>query len=118
MNKFPVYPILHTELTPDDIPFGYSCYVTVFDDLRGYEPRVVGVERDDDYRQVIIVALSPGQYVRCTMVTVGWDLDRACEAVINGFVHAQSIENPAGNAPQPGSARAPNAGPHNREAHQ
>lgn len=118
MNKFPVYPILHTGLTPDDIPFGYSCYATVFDDLRGYEPRVVGLERDDDYRQVIIVALSPGQYVRCTMVTVGGDLDQACEAVINSFVQARSIETSAGNAPQQGSARAPIAGPEYREAHQ
>jgi hypothetical protein len=110
------YPTLHSGLTPDDLPYGYSAYGSVFDDASGYEPMVVGYDASPESRLVIIVALSPGRYVPCTMVSAGWDPEQACKAVLDGFTAARPPGVPVSTAPQLGSARAPLSGPITREA--
>jgi hypothetical protein len=97
------YPTLHGGLTPDDIPYGYSAYRTVFDDGTGYEPQIVGIDETPESRLVIMVALSPGTYVACTMVLAGQDPEQASDTVLSC------------DAPQTGSARAPDVGADNRE---
>lgn len=109
MKRVP-YPTLHTGLTPDDIPYGYSAYNTIFDDGRGYDPQVVGHDTDENGRQVIIVALSPGNYVGCTMVSVGWDLELASNTVVKAWMDARSPGIPPDMAPHTGSAKGPNVG--------
>lgn len=109
-------PVLSGGLTPAEIPYGYSAYATVFNDLRGYQPTVVGHELDNSSRQVIIVALSPGAYVRCTLVSAGWDVEQASREVVRAFTRASVTDVPACQAPDTGSARAPVTGPRNREA--
>lgn len=110
------YPTLHAGLTPEDLPYGYTAYQTVFDDGSGYAPAVVGSETDENGRLVIIVALSPGAYVRCTMVSAGWDLEQASSAVTHGWAVMRAPEVPPRDAPQTGSAKGPDVGSNNREA--
>lgn len=84
MERIP-FPTLHTGLTPDDIPYGYSAFASVWDDLRGYEPRVVGHETDDAGRMVILVTLSPGSVIATTVVNAGQTPEAAGEAVLNAI---------------------------------
>jgi hypothetical protein len=72
MDRIP-WPTTHTGLTPADIPADYSAFTTIFDDHRGYEPKVVGREIDDDGRIVILVAISPGAVISITLVNAGAD---------------------------------------------
>lgn len=109
------YPTLHAGLTAEDVPYGYSAYTTVFDDGRGYEPVVIGSEVDENGRLVIIVALSPGAYVRCTMVSAGWSLEQASEQVARAWLESHPPEIPPRNAPHTGSAKGPDVGPKHRE---
>jgi hypothetical protein len=67
------WPTTHAGLTPADIPGDYSAFTTIFDDHRGYEPRVVGRETNDDGRIVILVAISPGAVIPITLVDAGAD---------------------------------------------
>lgn len=110
------YPTLHSGLTPEDLPYGYTAYQTVFDDGRGYAPVVVGSETDENGRLVIIVALSPGVYTRCTMVSAGWNLEQASELVLGAWAAVQAHEVLPCDAPQTGSAKGPDVGLNNREA--
>jgi hypothetical protein len=109
------YPTLHGGLTPDDIPYGYSAYRTVFDDGTGYEPQIVGIDETPESRLVIMVALSPGTYVACTMVLAGQDPEQASDTVLDAFQTMQSPGVLSCDAPQTGSARAPDVGADNRE---
>lgn len=81
MERIP-FPTLHTGLTPDDIPYGYSMFPSIWDDLSGYEPRVVGHETDDAGRMVILVALSPWSKIATTVVSAGQTPEAAGEAVL------------------------------------
>jgi len=84
VNRIP-YPTTYAGLTPDDIPYGYSAFNTLWDDGRGYEPAVVGHEVDDAGRLVILLALSPGQYLRTTMVSAGQAPEQAGKALLEAL---------------------------------
>lgn len=70
MKRIP-WPTTHTGLTPADIPKEYSAFTTIWDDHRGYEPKIVGREIDDHGREVILVALSPGVMITTTLISTG-----------------------------------------------
>lgn len=53
------------------MPYDYSVYPTLFDDLTGYEPTVVGMDLAPDGRERIMIALSPGRYLSSTLVGQG-----------------------------------------------
>lgn len=110
------WPTLHAGITPDDLPYGYSAYGNVWDDLSGYEPIVTGCETNEDSRQVIIVSLSPGRYLSCTMVSAGHSVEQSSELVRSVLGHLRSSDAVTGVPAQPGSARAPEQGSANREA--
>lgn len=115
MAKIP-WPTTHTGLTPADIPYGYSAFPTIWDDDSGYEPKVVGSEIDDSGRTVILVALSPGRYLSCTLVTAGGALEDQVSALLAaiGVVRGSPTGSPLLPPQQPDSA--PVQGPKDREA--
>lgn len=79
------WPTLHTGFTPADIPIGYSAFTTIWDDHRGYEPKVVGHEVDDAGRTVIMVAISPGAVISITLVNAGQTLGGGGTAVLEAL---------------------------------
>lgn len=65
------WPVDHDGTGPDDLPYDYSMFPTLFDDKRGYAPLVVGHGMDDTGRETIMVALSPGSYLSATVISAG-----------------------------------------------
>lgn len=65
------WPTSYDGTTPEELPYNYSAYPTLFDDLSGYEPKVVGMQLAPDGREVILVALSPGRVISSTLVGQG-----------------------------------------------
>ena len=53
------------------MPYDYSAYPTLFDDLSGYAPAIVGMSLGPDGREVILIALSPGKVISSTLVGQG-----------------------------------------------
>lgn len=88
-NRIP-WPTLHTGLEPKDIPIGYHAFDTIWDDDRGYEPRVVGYETDADGRQVILLAISPGAVISATMVSAGQPRERAGQRLVEAVQAIQA----------------------------
>lgn len=105
------FPPESAGLTPDDIPYGYSMYRTIWDDHRGYDRKAVDASTDENGRTVIMVALSPGEYIRATMVSAGWAADQAGSALLGMITEAIDQPGAAGHHPRTGSARAPDGGP-------
>lgn len=100
------FPPESAGLTPDDIPYGYSAYRTIWDDKMGYARQAVGSYTDENGRLVILIALSPGQYVPVTMVSAGWATDQAESTVLGLITNALGRPGQAGHHPRTGSARA------------
>lgn len=73
------------DTTPEELPWGYSIYRSIWDDLSGYEPMIVGSDTDPTGREVILIALSPGQYVSATMIL------RTSVAGEGGVIHLEEI---------------------------
>lgn len=103
-------------LTADDIPYGYSHYRTIWDDKAGYERRAVGSRTDENGRTVIMVALSPGQYIEATMVSAGQAVAEASTTLLGMITEVVEAPGQAGHHPRTGSARAPDQGSLNGEA--
>jgi len=107
---------MHTGLTPDDIPYGYSSFTTIWDDDTGYEPKIVSSELDDSGRTVIMVALSPGRYLPVTLVSAGQTPEDQAQSLLEALSAVRGP--PAGpdllTPPPPDSA--PVEGPSDREA--
>lgn len=115
MAKIP-WPTTHTGLTPADIPYGYSAFPTIWDDDSGYEPKVVGSEIDDSGRTVILVALSPGRYLSCTLVTAGQAFEEQVATLLEGlYALRHPLGGPVLHTPQQPDS-APVQGPKDREA--
>lgn len=115
MERIP-WPTTHTGLTPADIPKEYSAFTTIWDDHRGYEPKIVGREIDDHGREVILIALSPGVMITTTLISAGSaPEDSAAKAVaaIKALRERASLES--GLAP-PEATADPASGHDTREA--
>lgn len=65
------WPVDHDGTTAEDLPYGYSYFPTLFDDKRGYDPLIVGHGIDDNGRETIMIALSPGAYLSATLIGQG-----------------------------------------------
>ena len=115
MRRIP-WPTTHAGLTPDDIPYDYSAFQTIWDDDSGYGPKVVGSEIDDAGRTVITVALSPGRYLPVTLVSAG----PAPEEQVRGFLEALTLVRDSPVEPVPQTPQrpdwAPDQGQETREA--
>lgn len=105
MTNIP-FPPESAGLTADDIPYGYSYYRTIWDDKRGYKPMAVGDSTDENGRQVIKVALSPGQYIEVTMVSAGGDPEQASADLIAMIAEATKLPDLPAKGSSTGSARA------------
>jgi hypothetical protein len=111
------WPTLHTGLTPDDLPYGYSAYPAEFDDGRGYDPVVVGSEVNEDGRLVIKIALSPGTYGYATVVLAGQAPEVASRAVVAALGAFLRPGVPARGQPSGDPQGPPVQGHLPREAH-
>jgi hypothetical protein len=100
------FPPESAGLTADDIPYGYSMYRSIWDDKRGYARKAVGSSLDENGRLVIMVALSPGQYVPATMVSAGWAPDQAEDTLLGMITEVVTAEPGPVPLPSTGSARA------------
>lgn len=107
------YPPESAGITADEIPYGYSHYRTIWDDKRGYARTVVGEETDENGRSVIMVALSPGQYVSVTLVSAERPAEQAGTGLLRMITEAVEAPDRAGKHPRTGSARAPYGGAQN-----
>lgn len=100
------FPPESAGLTADDIPYGYSHYRSIWDDKRGYKPTPVGSSTDENGRMVIMIALSPGQYIPVTMVSAGWDVEQAGAALVAMIAEATRLPDIVPKGSSTGSARA------------
>ena len=100
------FPPESAGLTADDIPYGYSHYRTIWDDKRGYKPMAVGSSTDENGRKVIMIALSPGQYVPVTMVSAGWGPGQAEDALLGLIAELTKLPDLVAKGSSTGSARA------------
>lgn len=105
MNEIP-FPPESAGIMADDIPYGYSHYRTIWDDKRGYAPKAVGVSTDESGREVIMVALSPSQYIAVTMVSAGWGPGKAETTLLGMITELTDSRDPAGKGSPTGPARA------------
>lgn len=114
MSDIP-FPPESAGITADDIPYGYSHYRTIWDDKRGYAPKAVGVSTDENGREVIMVALSPSQYIAVTMVSAGWGPGEAETALLGMIAELTGSRDPTAKGSSTGSARAPYGGVQKKE---
>lgn len=108
------FPPESAGITPDEIPYGYSHYRTIWDDKKGYARAIVGKTTDENGREVIMIALSPGVYVPVTMVSAGQAAGAAETGLLSMITEAVASPGLAGKHPRTGSARAPIGGAENR----
>lgn len=104
------WPLESSGLTPEDVPADYNVYPDIWNDGRGYEPKVISRGTSADGRVTILISLSPGQTISATLVSgEEGQVKRALEAV-RGFGATGRTPLPGRPPSPPGGRPSPSAG--------
>lgn len=91
-------------MSAEDVPYGYNVFPDIWNDGRGYEPIIVGRERSDTGREVILISLSPGQVISATLVS-------GEEGQVKRVLEAVKALGATGRTPLPDGPPTPPGGP-------
>lgn len=98
------WPLESAGLTPADVPADYNVYPDIWNDGRGYEPKVIGQEISPGGRVTILISLSPGQTISATLVS-------GEEGQVKRVLEAVRALGATGRTPLPGGAPTPPGAP-------